>query len=854
MARVREELSRDLSLFDITMIGVGAMIGAGIFVLTGIAAGTAGPALILVFALNGVIAFMTAMSYAELGSAIPEAGGGYVWVKHGLPGPNAYLVGWMNWFAQAVAGSLYGLGFSSYVLMALRELLGLEIGVALSQLMHKGLAVLVILFFLWINFRGASETGKIGNVVTVAKVLILVLFISSGLWAIATHPDDLIKFHDFVPFGWLGIASAMGLIFIAFEGFDIIVQAGEEVKNPRVNIPKAVFLSLAIVIPVYLLVAFVSLGAVDPGADIPTYRWLAEHAELGVAEAARQFMPLGMVLLLAGGLLSTMSALNAATYSATRVSFAMGRDRYLPDAVAQVHERTHTPYKALLLSGALVLFMAVAIPIDDVAAASAIMFLLLFLMVNVALLSIRKRYGEQLRYGYLVPFFPLIPVVAILTQLFLAASMFNFSPIAWYFALGWIGLGLMGYLFYGRPRSEEETRTPVMAVEKRTPEPTETGYRVLVPIANPESLERLAAPALEAARRHDGSVTLLHVVTVPEQLPLSAGRAFIKRSQPLTDRALELAERTDVPVEVVTRLSHRPARAIIDTAHEKRIDLLIMGWRGRSRSPHTLIGRNIDLVVERVHGEVLVLQQTAERAARRVLVPIANRRALHHALEMALLLKHEPRVRIEVLHVFHPKASQSERERFMERLRRRIDRFREAHPQFRGAIAARSVTGTRPVRAIVAETREGGYDYLVLGTPTENWVRRRFFTSVPAQIARLVDTPVALVRPRGGALGFGLHRLIQFVQGEIGEPDERSRKELEEAGFLQSESAGRANRARARSPARKTGLLALGLVGLGSAALIYLGYGRLWTWIGAVGFLIALWAFTAVSLRYIERD
>ncbi|MGB2986689.1 MAG: amino acid permease, partial [Phycisphaerae bacterium] len=109
------QLARNLGLFDITMVGVGAMIGAGIFVLTGIAAGPAGPALILAFALNGIVTFITAMVYAELGSAIPEAGGGYLWIKQGLPAWNGFLAGWMSWFAHAVAGSLYALGFGAYL-------------------------------------------------------------------------------------------------------------------------------------------------------------------------------------------------------------------------------------------------------------------------------------------------------------------------------------------------------------------------------------------------------------------------------------------------------------------------------------------------------------------------------------------------------------------------------------------------------------------------------------------------------------------------------------------------------------------------------------------------------------------
>mgnify|MGYP005847443205 CR=1 FL=1 len=155
-------LSRDLGLFTITMIGVGGMIGAGIFVLTGIAAGVAGPALVLAFFLNGVITTLTAMSYAELGSAFPEAGGGYLWVKEGLGGAHGFLAGWMSWFAHAVAGSLYALAFGRFAselwLMAGLPSLGIPV-----ERMTLGFMSLVIVAFTIVNYRGASETGAVGR-------------------------------------------------------------------------------------------------------------------------------------------------------------------------------------------------------------------------------------------------------------------------------------------------------------------------------------------------------------------------------------------------------------------------------------------------------------------------------------------------------------------------------------------------------------------------------------------------------------------------------------------------------------------------------------------------------------------
>lgn len=221
-----------MTLMDTTLIGVGAMIGAGIFVLSGIAAGVAGPALILAFALNGLVAVLTAMSYAELGSCYHDAGGGYLWVKEGLPRWNGFLSGWMSWFAHAVACSLYALGFGAYFDLVLHEF-----GWSLPQWgflsPQKVLAAGVALLFAYVNYRGASETGKIGNFVTIAKLLILAVFVGFGLSIIFNRGNLSAALTPFMPNGWDGVFKAMGLTFIAFQGYEVIAQCSEEVRNPK---------------------------------------------------------------------------------------------------------------------------------------------------------------------------------------------------------------------------------------------------------------------------------------------------------------------------------------------------------------------------------------------------------------------------------------------------------------------------------------------------------------------------------------------------------------------------------------------------------------------------------------------
>ncbi|MBW7882176.1 MAG: amino acid permease [Caldilineaceae bacterium] len=843
MSVVKTELSRDLSLFDITMIGVGAMIGAGIFVLTGIAAGVAGPALILAFALNGIIAIITAITYAELGSAIPEAGGGYLWVREGLPGPNAFLAGWMSWFAHAVAGSLYALGFGSYMALVFDEL-GLSFGLP-HEILHKGLAAVIILIFMAINFRGVSETGKAGNIVTVLKVVILGIFIISGLWAIFRSPIYLDKFDDFAPAGLLGIVRAMGLTFIAFEGYEIIVQAGEEVKNPRETIPKAVFLSLAIVVPIYMLVAFVTIGAVNPDTDIPTYQWLAQHAELGVAEAARQFMPLGTLLLLVGGILSTMSALNATTFSSTRVSFAMGRDRNLPAAFAQINSLTRTPHKALLFSGALILAMAVFVPIEDVAAAADVMFLLLFLQVNVTVITIRNKYGKRLRYGYLMPFFPYIPVVGIITQLLLALFLFGYSPTAWYLALLWIGFGLLIFYLYSRPRVNSRERTPVILEERRVTA-TPRDYQVLVPIANPASLPNLLWPAINAARREEGRILLLHVVTVPEQTPLSAGREYIQQSRPLIEEALRITEAKDVPAEVIVRISHRPADAIVQTALERGVNLLIMGWRGQSKTGTAFIGRNIDRIVEAVNCEVLVIQQLQVPPFQRILVPVADPLQTSKAVNMARLLIRDGEGAIDVLHIFRPATPPHQRQQLIEAVELQLAGLRADNPDLRdGQLALKTIESPDVVNAIVDATT--GYDCVVLGTSRDSWLKQQLLGSKPTQIAQRVTPPVVLASPSTSPVGFSWFRLLNYVRGGYKRIEPASERELVEHGLLAPEEQ-EVTEPPLHSRVNQNGVLVTALVSLASVVAMYIGHGETLTWVAGVLFLAALIWFTRLSM------
>jgi len=593
-----------MRLLDITMIGVGAMIGAGIFVLTGIAAGVAGPGLLLVFLLNGFVTLFAAAAYAELGSSFHDAGGGYLWVKTGLKDPHGFLSGWMSWFAHAVACALYALGFGAYF----QEFLPL-LGIPQFQLpllsLDKWLAVGVVAVFAYINYRGASETGGAGNVITFSKIAVLAIFVMFGVWITLRRPDWHVTFtQDFLPNGMGNVFVAMGLTFIAFEGYEIIAQCSEEVRAPKRNVPRAVFLSLAIVVPIYLLVAFAALGSAE-GHGMPSWEFLGLRKETALVDVANEFFRGGGVVILVGGLLSTMSALNATIYSSSRVSFAMGRDRNLPTWFGKVHPSKKTPHWAILVSAVFIAIMAAALPIEAVASAADIMFLLLFIQVLVVLIALRKK-RPDLRRGFKVPLVPYVPIIGIVLQLGLAVVLFFYSPMAWLSAGLWIGLGVV--VFYGYARKRDRAYEQLVAVREAA---ERKEYRILACVGTPSRAELILEAAVAVARRYEGELIALSVVEVPDRELLQQGIDSALKTREILDPILDKVRKDGVPVRAVVKISHRISFGIIETAFEEQCNLIILGRARRVGLLERIAASIVDRVVRSAPAQVMTL--SAER-------------------------------------------------------------------------------------------------------------------------------------------------------------------------------------------------------------------------------------------------
>ena len=602
------------------MVGVAAMIGGSIFVLTGTAIGFAGSAVIIAFIINAIITLFTAMAYAELGSAMPEAGGGYLWVREGLPRPNAFISGWMAWFAHIVAGSLYAVSFASFLSSLLKMTHVIDnnnhalFGIIIP--FDKLIAVASIAAFTYINIKGTSETGKTGDIVTIIQLGIIFALIGAGFWSIYNHPNWQMNFSDFMPMGVAGIVAAMGLTFIAFEGYEVIVQTGEEVKNPKKNIPKAIFISLTAVVVLYCLIAFVSIGAIFP-PGMPSWKFIGNYGELGIMKAAESFLPYGAFVILGGGMISTLAALNATSFSSARVAFAMGRHYNLPHQLSSIHPKNKTPHNAILISGIIMAVMAYGLPLAQIAIAAGVIFLLLFTQVNIAVITIRRIYGDKLKYGFKTPLFPVIPIVGIFLKLGLAIYLLVVDPLSWFITIVWVAVGFAIYRLYTF-RREIDHYAPIITSEGDL---TRKDYRILIPYT-PENPDRLIKYAIRAAKENDGEVNVLRVITVPQQTPLSAGVAYGEMARKSFEPLEEMLEKENIPNHYLVRISHDAIEAILATIEEQNIDLLITDFETfrNSKKLQTLVTR--DVLAIRITGDDLRLFESSDR---NILTPFSQR-------------------------------------------------------------------------------------------------------------------------------------------------------------------------------------------------------------------------------------
>jgi APA family basic amino acid/polyamine antiporter len=436
------QLKRAVGLLDLTALGIGAIIGTGIFVILGEAIGDAGPAIIISFVAAGVTCAFSALSYAELASSIPVSGSAYTYGYATMGELIAWIIGWDLILEYGVSVAAVAVGWGQYFNELLDSLFGLSLPDAIASPPGDGgsfnlPAVFIVLAITALLIVGVRESARANAVMVVVKIAIVILFI-----VLAFTGFDSGNLKPFNPEGFGGVWTAASVIFFAYIGFDAISTSGEEVKRPARDLPIAILASLAVCTLLYILVSTAAVGA------MPYKELDGQEAPLAHVLDALNFS-WGATLISFGALVAITSVVLTILYGQTRIMFAMCRDGLLPRSFAKISERRRTPVRITATFGILIAAIAAFVPLEEIAKLVNIGTLFAFVITNVGVIVLRRT-RPDLERGFRVPFVPLFPIIGAVLALFLMKYL---ERDTWIRFGVWLAIGFAIYFLYGRRHS-----------------------------------------------------------------------------------------------------------------------------------------------------------------------------------------------------------------------------------------------------------------------------------------------------------------------------------------------------------------------------------------------------------------
>ena len=615
------QLERNIGFLEAMTLGGGTMIGAGIFILPGIAAEGAGPASSISFIIAGFVALLAALSLSELATGMPVAGGSYHFVNRALGGFFGSIVGWGMWTGLMFASAFYMIGFGQYLVEPIPFLDGRALVILL------GLVGLVLI--VGVNYYGTEESSQLQNVMIGTETAIVLAYVVLGLFFI-----DPANLDPFAPTGPSGIIATTGIVFVSFLGFEIIATVSGEVKNPSRNIPLTMILSVVLVTILYAFVMIVTTGVVQ-------YETLGGSL-VPVSDVAVVFMgSIGVVAIVAAAAIAAISSSNSSILAAARVNYAMGRDELMSNWLNVTHDRFGTPHRAIVATGAVTaLLIAAGLNIETIVAllaeVASFSFLVSYSLVHVALVVFRRADPEEYDPSFEIPD-PLYPAVPILGILFAILVISQMATIIVLLGLGIVGLGVGWYFVYVRDHAID-TGLISDAVS-----PVSNPYRVVVPVANPETQSDLIRLAAATARAHTDegtpelvAVNVLQVVDPSPRQNIEAER--LEHQRDLLEAARGFAAEMDVHLRTVAMSGERVDETILEVILEEDADQVLLGWQGTLARQGHVFGPNLDSVVEKAPCELTLITLHDEVIGPPVALagpgphsPVAARRAVDFA-------------------------------------------------------------------------------------------------------------------------------------------------------------------------------------------------------------------------------
>jgi amino acid transporter/nucleotide-binding universal stress UspA family protein len=726
MKKESQDLVRELGLSEALAIGLGTMIGAGIFVLSALAARDTGPAAAFSYIIAGLIVLPSALNVSELATGMPAAGGSYHLISRAL-GPFAgAVVGPGNWIGLTFATGFYILGFAEYVAYFLP--IPTEITVIVSGIL-----------FILLNILGAKVSGKAQNFIVLILVAVLALFIIRGVFNI-----DPVLHTPFVPHGWGAVLAGVGLIIVSFTGFEEVSTLAAEIKKPGKNLPLAIIGAVIGATILYGLVLYVSTG-VMPYADLVNY-------QAPLVEVSRRFMSqIGVIAMSIAALFATASSANAAIFTSSRINYAMGRDQILPGWFNKIHPKFKTPHRSVIVTGIGAVLLALSGQAEVLAEISATLYMITYALLGLSVIIMRTSQPSWYQPKFRVPLYPILPVAGGLLALGVIITMDRASQIA---ALVFIALSIIWYLIWGRRKTGVEGSLEAW-VSREHPfevlieEAEEIGqpptHEIVVAISAPENVPPLMQVALALARGDErGRIFAVNIVEVPHTISLEAAAAHLEESPPTNAKALKKAESftedAPVPIYVHQQPAYGAASGLISLVENREnTRLVLLEWHDPLR-PALIRGNVAKRVIRSAPTHVAVLLDRDVDQPRRILIPEGGGPHARLGLRLAHDLLPPEEGRITVLRVISPEAEDEDRQRdALEHL------IRDELGEKPNRITTKICRNDSVVKGITEEGKQE-YDLVIIGA-SEQWAVKNWLVgNKPDRVAEGVPCSVLMIR------------------------------------------------------------------------------------------------------------
>jgi APA family basic amino acid/polyamine antiporter len=709
----RQKFNRTIGLFGATTIGVGALMGAGIYVLIGEAAKTAGPSLILTYLLCGLLAYATTLLYAELARVIPRSGGGYTYAYDALGSIGGFTTGWFLALGSLFASGIYAIGFAEYS-MALA-------GFKLTPFEIRLIAVGITLLLAAINLRPSkNKKFNLQNWIVWGNVIILALLITVSFF----HLNPEIAKPVF-PKGFGGTFGAISIIYISFFGFQLIANNADEIIEPEKTIPKAMKISMLISIGLNLLVAV---------AAIMTIPWkeLSESQAPLVLVANKVLNGKGWVIISIGGILASLGALSSTLISQSRQTYAMGKDKFFPDPLGKLDSKTNQPKMALLIGAGLVALLLLSFDVNFIAKAANFSLIISLLPVSLALWKIYRdnpSVKPKAKWKHYLPHATLIINLGLLMSLGIVSLAFGQQ-------LALVGAAI--YFFYSRKREKKGREGLNIVLEDKKKFSLFSTNKVIVTMSNPETQKSLLMFSDTLLAKKGGEVVVLAIKNVPSDIDFYEALSEAGETLEIIKRSVTMAKDKNIKIQPVVRASRDVAMGIIDAAEELKSHLIIMGFPKPQLDgkPGILIK-----VLKNSYTDVIVLNlkiRSENFKPKKIGVYVHDAANLNLMLVCATAVaeKHDAKV---IIKAYLP-------EKYNKRQKAKIDKMMVESLEIFNSPALYEINvnvSNNPLEDLIAQSET--LDVLIVGTEqlgNEN----KFEHSLPFQLARHAHCSVILVK------------------------------------------------------------------------------------------------------------